>query len=197
MIDIPNDATAWQILFTLHDPITGEACDADSLPTVAFRYTDGAASGTATEVAGTVARISTGLYALSVSMAAYYSSPGGAGDYAEASSNVAARVVFPGASVPVCTVLAWSRNAAQLLRVRDSDNLPMLDMYDGGGAELSIDILDASGFVGTGTASALPSSASWTHVGYTIDGTDIVPYGNGVADGSSAAIAGIGAAAAQ
>lgn len=134
------------------------------------------------------------LVALQEPVTSYYSSPGGAGDYAEASTNVAARVVFPGASVPVCTVLCWSRNVAQLLRVRDSDNLPMLDMYDGGGAELSVDIFDSIAVIGTATASALPSAASWTHVGYTIDGTDIVPYGNGVADGSSAAIAGTYAA---
>ena len=70
MIEIPDTATAWQILFTVHDPTTGEACDADSTPTVVFRYTDGAASGAASEVVGTISNISTGLYALSLDFSA-------------------------------------------------------------------------------------------------------------------------------
>lgn len=68
MIEIPTDAGAWSILFTVHDPISGEACDADSLPTVVFRYTDGAASGVSPEVNGTVVNVGTGLYELQVDM---------------------------------------------------------------------------------------------------------------------------------
>ena len=70
MIEIPDNANEWQVLFSIHDPISGEACDADALPTVAFRYTDGASNGTAAEVVGTVSNIGTGIYALAIDLSA-------------------------------------------------------------------------------------------------------------------------------
>jgi hypothetical protein len=71
MIAIPRTANAYSIFFVTHDPTTLAQANADSLPTVAMRYTDGATQGTLTnetELSWSVTNISTGLYRLTIDM---------------------------------------------------------------------------------------------------------------------------------
>jgi hypothetical protein len=125
---------------------------------------------------------------------AYYSSPGGAGDYAEASSNVAARVVFPGASAPVCTVAFWAQNTTvSSVFVGDTtDTRPIIECNAAGGFDVSVrDNVAAAASVWN---DADPASATWEHFAVTCDGTDCIAYGAGSA-GTPVAIAGTYAAA--
>lgn len=57
---------------------------------------------------------------------AYYSSPGGAGDYAEASTNVAARVVKPSGAVGGFASLTWSVSAWCR---RDDDDIVQINVW--------------------------------------------------------------------
>lgn len=71
MIAIPRTASAYSIFFVTHDPTTLAQASADSTPTVAMRYTDGAGQGTlasGTELTWSVTNISTGLYRLTIDM---------------------------------------------------------------------------------------------------------------------------------
>lgn len=71
MIPIPRTASAWSIPFLIHDPTTLALVNADSLPTVSMRYTDGAGQGTltsGTELTWSVTNISTGFYRLTLDM---------------------------------------------------------------------------------------------------------------------------------
>lgn len=116
---------------------------------------------------------------------AYYSSPGGAGDYAEADSVVAARVVFPGAAAPVCTVLAWSRNGGNIFLKTAGSASETLVAYDSGSPGLACGMVDTPGVVnieayGSGSS---PAAATWGHHGYVCDGANLLAYAAGASDG--------------
>ena len=135
--------------------------------------------GTGTAVPLTmVGPVAADLVALPAAVTSYYSSPGGAGDYAEASSNVAARVVFPGASAPVASMVCWARNCANnFMRARDTDNQPIIVMYPD--STLAVDIADAAG----GSASSYapvsdPAGASWVLCAAVTDGANLTTYGD-------------------
>ena len=118
---------------------------------------------------------------------AYYSSPGGAGDYAEADSVVAARVVFPGASAPVCTVLAWAKNLPTsslngLLYLSD-DGAPMLLVNFTDDPNLSITIKNAAG-VADGLDAPIVATGGWQMAAVNFDGSDAVAFMDAVEMGT-------------
>jgi hypothetical protein len=70
---IPRTATAYGLVFYTYDPDTRQPRNADALPTVTMRYTDGASNGTltnGTELSWSVSNIGVGIYQLAINMAA-------------------------------------------------------------------------------------------------------------------------------
>ena len=120
---------------------------------------------------------------------AYYSSPGGAGDYAEASTNVAARVVFPGAGAPVCTVLAWAKNlptsSLNGLLYASDDGAPMLLVNFTDDPYLSVTIKNAAG-VADGLDAPIVATGGWQMASVNFDGSDAVAFMDAVEMGTFA-----------
>jgi len=112
---------------------------------------------------------------------AYYSSPGGAGDYAEADSVVAARVVFPGAAAPVCTVLAWAKgfNGGDCMR---ADNALQFAALRPGLVDFIVGVRSSDEAVEIEPSVDFdPGAAEWSSVAAVFDGSAVTPYGDGVA----------------
>lgn len=131
---------------------------------------------------------------------AYYSSPGGAGDYADASTNVAARAVFGGTGAPVCTVVAWGRTTgvSHWLGIGDAgDNQPWVDVFAAG--ELDIDVTDAAGNLVESPVSSGPDpgDGSWHSIAAVMDGSELIAYCDAVAGSGTASLGGMTFAAAD
>lgn len=125
---------------------------------------------------------------------AYYSSPGGAGDYMDAATNAAARAVFGGAGVTQCTVFTWAKEmiGPNFCTARDADGAPLSTFLNEG--DLGVDMKDALSTEFYGYALAAPNTESWTFCVRVVDATTLTVYSNGVADGDTDAIAGTYAA---
>lgn len=121
----------------------------------------------------------------------YLTSPGGAGDYADANTPVAARVVFPGPSdLAAWTVSFWIREAdafvagrcyayvgdgaTPFLVVTQADDFGFGAQLDSDGSASDVGLQGAAG--GTG----------WNHILLTSDGAIFRAYENGASTGSSA-----------
>lgn len=124
----------------------------------------------------------------------WLTSDGLAGSYADAATNAAARVVFPGASIGTFTFAGWIRNLSGVgpFAGDTSDSQPSISFYDDGNIE--IDLTDTTMVIGTITGGATPI-ASWTHVALVCDGSTLAYYENGVATGTPITISGTYAAA--
>lgn len=127
-------------------------------------------------------------------VSAYYSSPGGAGDYAEADSVVAARVVFPGAAQQdPWTIAFW------FTRPTTNTNSVLVECTNPGGAQVQfrVDLSSpdsdnwlATSLVGNSGAylsDAYPDLAANKRMTWTFDGTTVRHYQNGalVSSGTS------------
>lgn len=113
---------------------------------------------------------------------AYYSSPGGGGNYAEASTSVAALAVFPGAGAPVASIVFWARNmSAGDLRIGDAADNPVCIIYSDAGVT-TVDMTSVEANMASAvSASGDMSGASWSQVCAVLNGTTITVYGDGVA----------------
>lgn len=120
---------------------------------------------------------------------AYYSSPGGAGDYMDAATNAAARAVF-GGSAPVACVGSWVRfpsmSAGIVMSVRDgdSDPFPSVDLAP------SIDALDVTLTGDTLSSadsvySANPVDGGWHLIGCVLDGASVYAILDGIGAGAA------------
>lgn len=124
---------------------------------------------------------------------AYYTAPGGVGDYAEASTNVAARLIFPGGGIGTFTVLMWAQQPT-------SSGLSLWtcgtwgdDFYESGRDGPSrlnheVGVYDAS-FTASALSFTTPDTDEWFFQAETCDGSTIRAYVNGT-EADNAAVAG-------
>lgn len=117
----------------------------------------------------------------------YYSTPGGASDYAAASTNVAARLIFPGGGIGTFTVLMWTKQTTS-----NGLNFWSCGTFGGdyiysvaaGRAEQDVEAQDAG--VGAGNVyAALPDTDAWAFCALTCDGSTLRGYGDGVETANS------------
>lgn len=126
----------------------------------------------------------------------YYSTLGGASDYASASTNVAARLIFPGGGIGTFTVLMWVKQ-----QTANGLNLWSCGAYLGdwiysiaaGRAEQDVSVTDG-GVPSADAYALLPDSDAWALYAVTCDGSTVRAYGDGV-ESSSDVVAGNYAAA--
>lgn len=117
----------------------------------------------------------------------YYISPGGADDYAEAATSVAARVIFPGGDIGTFTVLMWvsqRTDAGLAFWSCGGTNNDSITSYPSAGAPNgrspnAVEVKDNN--LETATVEyVLPDTTAWAFTAVTCDGTDVIAYGNGV-----------------
>lgn len=118
----------------------------------------------------------------------YYESPEGADNFSEATTNLAARVVFAGAAVPVCTIIAWVANSSAVsISIGDaSDNQPSLTLTSAG-ETISYVTDDAGTTSAESSAIAYPTTTfpdRWVQMVSVCDGAAVTAYADGVSDGS-------------
>ncbi len=113
----------------------------------------------------------------------FYSSPGTAGSFLDASNNTAARKFFNGAGIESATLHCWFRqmsaNGANLCTIGD-DADDAIVTFAAGRFEQAIELYDAGGLDDSG-AVAPPDDETWNAFALVSDGTEITPYLNGAA----------------
>jgi len=123
----------------------------------------------------------------------YYVSPGGAGDYAEATTSVAARGVFPAAGPAAAfTVMLWVKRAESatfdefLLEVSTGiPNEALFAYLSDPGNDNYIQSFFAGGTSGAAmVATSYPGLSSWVHVAYVYDGSTFSVVIDGVEVGT-------------
>lgn len=135
----------------------------------------------------TVCRIGRGSAPAPGPVTAYYSSPGSGSDYAEASTSVAARVVFPGPTTTAnCTVMCWARDCgSSFLGV---GTVPSLSLYSEG--NFACQIRSDEDTATSASATADPYASEWGHFAVTVSGSTLTAYGNGLVGAGTGTIAG-------
>lgn len=137
-----------------------------------------------------------GTFSLPVPAKYLLRSDGASGSYAVAHNNKAARVVFSGTGVPVCSVVFWARNvpANYVFVIGDaSDTQPRLAAFPEG--DLGVEIADAVASSASTFATPDPADSSFHGYVVTVDGASIAAWGDGANDGGSVAATGTYAAA--
>lgn len=126
------------------------------------------------------------LVAMPAAVTSYYSSPGGAGDYAEASTSVAVATMFPGTSEVSWTLAFWLTRALSdtfdeyLMEVGKSGGQPNLVAWTSDSN--NDNYLQDSLYDGTnqgGVYAAYPDLSAPTRLAWTFDGTTLRRYTNG------------------
>ncbi len=122
------------------------------------------------------------LVALQEPVTSYYSSPGGAGDYAEASTNVAARVLVPLGAPSDCTYAAWHRVPAtwgNLFTASDGSGTGAgFNSYNDG--DLALGVTDDAGNEDVTAYATSPAVDAWVRIAYVIDaGATLKTYVDG------------------
>lgn len=109
----------------------------------------------------------------------YYVSPGGAGDYAEATTGVAVDALFPSGAAGPATLAFWARDTGEIIATVYRDDGAMMARLtrDGGTNAYLTDDAD-----GPAACVAIDEpGASWTHIAYVLTGTQINCFANGAA----------------
>lgn len=118
----------------------------------------------------------------------YYSTLGGANDYASASTNVAARVIFPGGDIGTFTVLMWvKQDTANGFNFWSCGTFGGDYLYNVAAGRGEQDVEARDGGAGAGSVYALlPDTEAWALYVVTCDGSTLRGYGDGVESVSSA-----------
>lgn len=111
-----------------------------------------------------------------------YVSPGGESDYAEASTNVAARILFPGGAIGTFTVLMWAQqDTANGFNFWSCGTFGGDYIYSVAAGRVEQDVEAQDGGVGAGNVyAALPDTDAWAFYALTCDGSTMRGYGDGV-----------------
>lgn len=116
---------------------------------------------------------------------AYYSSPGGLGNWAKASTPLAARLFFSSTSKPVVSYVCWARKAdtVETLALVDvvhesDDTLARLRWTDD--PLLTIEVQNSAGSGASADLTPPDEGAEWHHFALVCDGTDATTYVDGV-----------------
>ena len=114
-------------------------------------------------------------------VSAYYESPGGVDDTLIASTNVAARLIFPGSVIADFTILMWvqqlTSDGINFFQVGASDAFQALCS---GRAEQDFEVTDGGSTVASGF-SLFQDTDVWQHAAYACASSVVTPYSNGVA----------------